>query len=109
MDKIIVKLTKSAFVSEVFLRIDDYVIHMFFLCFLLCAEGSKDAALALVAPIPENKSLMRFNLIPEIGSMRAKSFRFTCAPKSRPTFWCPLHKLPRLGRTWKKFSLGISL
>lgn len=109
MDKIIVKLTKSAFVSEVFLRIDDYVIHMFFLCFLLCAEGSKDAALALVTPIPENKSLMRFNLIPEIGSMRAKSFRFTCAPKSRPTFWCLLHKLPRLGRTWKKFSLGISL
>ena len=63
---------------------------MFLLCYLLCAEGSKDATLALVTPIPENDSVMQFNLIPEIGSMRAKSFRhsYLCTQES-PDFLVP--------------------
>ena len=36
----------------------------------------------------------------------------TCAPMSHPTFWCLLHKLPQLSRTWrekKSFQLLVYL
>ena len=33
----------------------------------------------------------------------------TCAPMSRPTFWCLLHKLQRLSRTWRERKIFSAL
>ena len=38
--------------------------YMLWLCYLLSAEGSKDATLALVTPIPENNSWIQIQYLP---------------------------------------------